>query len=459
MSQFDDIIKNELTFVRNYVRDLPFSLVIAFADSFNGNEDQIREKQRKIFDMYRLSLDKSILNLRIAIEREVKLIVKADGISIKQDGTIMLRTRGDTVLIGSIDQFGDNATEIENNIREWLLVTVTTGDQRLKFDNARIIDVEPLQGYRDVSNARRILNEYAIKPIDALLLGFGIKPCFETYRLYFARFASQFFYNGKPIHVIQLTNTDSGKSYFAVRMEFVDNWTHFTEFPSPAKLIFDGRTGIHGAVFTSRGIAIDEFDKLRKERFLDAYQSLNTGLENGIWRRGVQTISGISLEGYRYIPFLIFGNIIHGETPLSDIFTENSRTYLTNYLTNQIGINAESFVERFALIDIVLRKIPISKYLIRNDKGIIGVLKDSIIRGLISEIENKIKIRYLDTGEIEGRLQRHAEAIYHIYDALFDMEPEDTDFLIRSVTGELDIGNLFVTPAKEIDKIGEVISN
>lgn len=454
MSSIEEFIKHELVFVRNYIRDLPFSLAIAFADSFEGlSETDIKEKQKRIYEMYRLSLDKSALNLRLAINSEVKLIAKADGISIKQNGNVHLLTRGDTVLIGSIEQFGDTAEDVENNIREWLLLTVKKGNPKLKFDNAIITDVEPLQGFRDIQSARRLINEYDFNLLDLLLLGFGIKPCYETYRLYFPRFATQIFYDGRPIHIIQLTNTDSGKSYFSIRMEFVDNWTHFTEFPSPAKLIFDGRTGMHGAVFTARGIAIDEFDKLKKERFVEAYQSINTGLENGIWRRGVQTFTGISLEGYRYVPFLIFGNIVNGEAPLTNVFQENTREFMIRTLNDKTGMNSESFVERFALIDIIVRKIPISKYLIRNENGVVGVLKDSIIRGLISEAEQRLKVRYVDfEGKLEGRLQRHGEALYNIYEVLLGQSIEDINFLASAILGEIDFGNLLITPAKKFEK-------
>ncbi|MEM2261260.1 MAG: hypothetical protein QXK24_02285 [Ignisphaera sp.] len=461
MLSIDEFVNNELIFVRNYVRDLPLSLVIAFSDTFEGlDETKVKEKQSKIYEMYRLSLDKSALNLRLAINREVKMIVKADGISIKQDGEVNLRTRGDTILIGSIDQFGSTAEEIENNIREWLLITVSKGNPRLRFDNAYIRDVEPLQGYRDIATAKRLLDEYDFNILDLLLLGFGIKPCYDTYRLYFPRFATQLFYDGRPVHVIQLTNTDSGKSYFSIRMEFVDNWTHFTEFPSPAKLIFDGRTGLHGAVFTSRGIAIDEFDKLKKDRFTEAYQPLNTGLENGIWRRGVQTFAGISLEGYRYVPFLIFGNIVNGEQPISTIFNENTRKYITDKLSNLTGMNAESFVERFALVDIIIRKIPISKYLIRNEKGVVGVLKDSIIRGLITLAEQKLTTKYIDfDGKLEGRLQRHGEAMYNVLYTLTGYEVPDIPTFASAILGDIDFGNLLITPSLKFEKKAEISSS
>jgi len=433
--------KEELVYIRKYVRDLPHALLIAFSKEFEGkSEHEIKNIQKELLDMYILSTDSSLLNLEISLKGHAELIAKPESYIIDQNGRVVIYTRGETALIGGIEQFGKSRDEIENNLCDWMYLEVTKGNPKIKQPNARIEHVEPLQGFSNEEEARRLLKEYSLKPIEILLLGLGIKPTKETIRLFYPRFLPLFYYDGYPLHVIQLTNTDSGKSHYSVRLEFMLGWTHFTEFPSAAKLIFDGRQGTKGAVFTSQGVAIDEIDKLKKEKFEEAYQPLNTGLENGIWRRGVQSRQGVSLEGYRLIPFLLFGNIVKDETPLYDEFMSNSRQHILQMFESLIGYDPTSFVERFAICDVVPKKIPISKYLIRNEIGTVGILRDSTMRGLIKVIEEHIPMKYVDeSNRCIGRLRRHAEGVYNVTFALFDEHPdEDTTKLV--VMGDADIG-------------------
>ena len=64
----EEFMRNELLFVRKYIRDLPHSLLIAFAKEFDGlTETAVKEKQKELYEMYRLSTDSSILNLEISL--------------------------------------------------------------------------------------------------------------------------------------------------------------------------------------------------------------------------------------------------------------------------------------------------------------------------------------------------------------------------------------------------------
>ena len=321
-----------------------------------------------------------------------------------------------------------------------MYIEVTKGNPNMNIPNAKIAHVEPLQGFNNVEEAKRLLNEYDLLPIEVFLLGLGVRPCKDTLRLFYPRILPLFYYDGTPIHVIQLTNTDSGKSHYSVRLEFMLGWTHFTEFPSAAKLIYDGRQGTKGAVFTSNGIAIDEIDKLRKDRFEDCYQPLNTGLENGIWRRGIQTRQGIALEGYRFIPFLMFGNIAKGEQPLLAEFTGNPRVQIETMFDAMTGYDCHSLIERIAICDIVPKKIPISRYLMRNEDGVVGVLRDSVMRGLINYLEMNIPTQYVkESANCFGRLRRHAEAVFNVTKVLFERKP-DEDLVRMMIVGDIDIG-------------------
>ena len=85
-------------------------------------------------------------------------------------------------------------------------------------------------------------------------------------------------------------------------------------------------------------------------------------------------------------------------------------------------------------------KIPISKYLIRNDKGVVGVLRDSTMRGLISILEKSLPSYYVEDDEkCNGRLRRHAEAVFNVLTVLMTEQP-DVDIVKGVVVGEYDFG-------------------
>lgn len=432
LDEVERFVKNELVFIRKYEHELPDSLLSAFASEFEDmSEDDVKKRQSEIYEMYRLSTNHEALAIRLALNREAEVIMKAERYSIKTNGHVRLFTRGESVIDAHIDQFGKTPDEVEDNLKEWLYVVVDS-----KF---RAKEVYPLQGHSDIKRAKEILDEYTLCPAVVLLLGFGILPNRLTLRQYLPRFLSLFYYDGRPIHIIQITNTETGKSTFAARLEFLLNYTSFSEFPSPARLIYDGRTGAKGAVFTSNGVVIDEIDKLRKERFEDAYQTLNTGLENGIWRRGVQAKSGITMQGYRLIPFILFGNILKGENPLSDFVTSNARDEITAMLDKLTSLHTYSFVERFAICDITPARVNVSSYLAKNDRGIVGFMKDSVMRGLISHLQKKIEIKSIsDEISVRGRLERHCEAVYNVSKVLLNEYP-DVKTVEDVVKGDKDV--------------------
>lgn len=442
--------KNEMIFVRKFEKDIPHPLLVAFAKEFHGlSQTDVKMKQKELLRMYQLSTDADLLNLKLALSGEAEVILKPESYSISQDGKIAIFTKGGTMLTGSVELFGRNLDEIVAALRDWLYVVVTRGNPRINVPNAKIEYVEPLKGNVDFEDARRILKEYDFTPAELLLLGFGVVPTPRTLPLYLPRFLTLFYYDGRPIHVMQLTNTESGKSHYAVRLEFLCNWTHFSEFPSAAKLIYDGRANVKGAVFTSEGISIDEIDKLKKDKFEDCYQPLNTGLENGIWRRGVQTRSGIGLEGYRLIPFLFFGNIVQGETPLLAAYVNNPRDEVLAMLESMTGQNVYSFVERIAICDIVVDKVPITEYLIRNEDGVVGVLKDSTLRALIRIFQDRIEAKNVEPEkECTGRLRRHSEAVYNVLSMLLDRDV-GKDVAVDLVLGERTFRGLFIDESKE----------
>lgn len=441
-----NVLFENLVFYRQYIRELPKSLILSFkADT--------KEKQKEIYDLYKLSLDKNILNVHLAIEGETTLIFKPDAIITKQSGFVQLITRGGSVIKANLKQFGNTPEEILNNLKDWMMVTI---DRKYK-----IVDIEILAGHTNTETAKEILNE--LTPLEALIYGFGLYVTPETLRLFYPRILPLFAYDGKPIHVIQFTQPDSGKTEFAVRLETIFNFKHFTEFPSPAKLIADARTGSLGAVFTSKGITIDEFDKVNKQRFENAYDVFLTGLEQGVWRRGSQTMKAISLEGTANIPFLFFGNVLDEPNQTFE-YSQNSRHEAEIIIQRRLDFNLKPFLHRIAIVDVLKEYIPITRYLLQNKDGIVGVLPDSVIRGIIKLTYKNIKMKYVNENAlVQGRLRRHTEAVLNVTNALCNADVSE-DTISRIVAGETDIWELFdknkiKQDIKEEDEIREIEFN
>ena len=451
---FEDFVKKELVFIKNYVKDAPHSLFVAFKREFEGlSEDKVRDKQFELFELYLNSIDKNSLMTELSLEGRASLILKPSSFRIYSDGVVVITTRGGAKLVGEIELFGRNKREILNNIADWMYVEVTHSEQIIEEygkDACLIELVDPLKGYTNEDDAKRILDEYDLTPLEILIAGLGIKPTNETLRLFAPRILSLFSYQDRPIHIMQFTNVETGKTEFGTRLEFIFSWTFYSEFPSVAELIYDGRTGSAGAVFTSQGIVIDEMDKVSKSKFLESYQPLNTGLENGLWRRGVSS-HGRRLEVYRRVPFLVFGNCNQGNDVVDTRLYDNTRQISKEIIESAISrtrdddrmVNVYSFLDRFAICDVYSKYVPITEYLITNDHGAIGVLPDSIYRGLVAVIQQRIPTEYVESSEeCKGRKRRHAEAVYNVMRVLLDTDL-DVDIVRQVVAGNRDFGALF----------------
>jgi len=457
---YQDVIDEYLVSVKKYIKDIPHPLLVAFYGEFDGlNEDVVRARQQEIYNMYNISLSDESLAIELALHDEAEVIFKPENYSVFPDGRVILVTRGGSYLLTHVKELGKTREEIENILSNWIYAIVKRSKVKTKgfassITTARVVEFEPLTMNYEFDAAKKILNDYDLLPIEALLLANGIIPDGKTIRLFLPRFIPLLNYNGMPIHVMQLTNTDSGKSHFAARLEFAFNFTTFSEMPSAAKLIYDARNYTKGAVFTSEGIVIDEVDKIKKERFDEVYQPLNTGLENGIWRRGVQTSKGVRLEGYRLIPFLLFGNIIQGEDPLFK-YVKNPRRLVNDMFDNLARFSTYSFIERFAVVDVVYERIPITKYVVFKD-GVAGCMRDSVYRALVKTTQDEIRVKPTNPNvNVQGRLKRHTDALFNVVSALTGVEP-DEDVIAKIVLGELSIDALF-TKTDVGEEVKEVV--
>ncbi len=457
----DEVIEKELVYIKVFVRDAPLPLFIAFRKEFEGlKPEDVKQKQKELYELYVNSADKNALAMELAMHGEGALILKPAGVRVFSTGEVVITTKGGSKLVGDIRLFGESKKEIANNLRDWMYVEVKADkeiEEKYGRDACLITTVDPLKGYVDEDEAKRLLDEYSLTPAELLMCGLGIRPCDVTMRLFLPRLLPLFYYGDRPIHVMQLTNVESGKTEYGTRLEFLFTWTFYSEFPSVAELIYDGRTGSAGSVFTSNGIVIDEIDKVSKTRFVEAYQPLNTGLENGLWRRGV-SIHGRKLEVYRRIPFIVFGNVTQGDDVIDQRLYENSRATAKYVITEAIStggddrkVNVYSFIDRFAIVDVYPKYVPISDYVIMKD-GAVGVLPDSTMRGIVSVVQDAIKHEYVEpTDDCKGRRRAQLEAVYNVLKALID-EEVDLDVLREIVVGNRDFGALFETEVRKEER-------
>ncbi len=468
--EFIRFAERELAFVKNYIKDAPRSLFIAFRKEFEGLEpSKVREVQKNLYDMYLNNADRNHLALDIAYHGEAEIILKPASYKVEPDKTVIITTRGGSKLIGECSMFGENTKQVINNLSDWMYVIVRYDrsiEEEFGKNSYLIVEADTLHGKVDTDKAKEILNEYNLTPAEIIISGFGVKPDKVIHRLFLPRLLSMFYYLDNPLHVLQFTNVETGKTEFGTRLEFMMSYTFYSEFPSVAELIYDGRTGNVGSVFTSSGIVIDELDKVSKHRFVEAYQPLNTGLENGIWRRGV-SISGRRLEVYRRLPFLFFGNCTQGNDSLYDRLFDNQRQTAIQILNNALRqtdddytININSLFERIAICDVFPKYVPVSDYVILNEHHAVGVLPDPVMRGIIQIVQESIKDEYVEPDdECKGRMRRHAEAVYNVIYALTLNEYLDVEDVKSVVLGNKDFDYLLPPENGEkiVNKDGSVV--
>jgi len=292
------------------------------------------------------------------------------------------------------------------------------------------LKIPTLKTYKDI--AKEITEEIGV--YNALLIGLGIRPSLLTYFMYLARIIPLFkgFFSETdtipyaPIHTIQLTSPNTGKTHYAIRISDIANFEYLGgELPTPARLVYDARSMQYGIVALRDGMILDEFDKRASQimqQFTLDLRILLTGLEQCVWTRGSGTKSA-SIR--KCINTLVFGNVprtLRGNT---------TREQIINY----VGISGtDAFIDRYAIVDIWEGKYNITDYVIN------AVLPNSIMRGIIENVIEELKPEPLSI-EIKGsREPRHAMNIKSILKALnINLNDETIKALVTgSITFEIE---------------------
>lgn len=353
-----------------------------------------KEKMEKAYTMYRAGNVSDFSQAFFALRREGRIITKIINFRIDIDRNIIIaKLPIDFPLVIPLTLLKtDSPDKLIEELSRPLVVDCV---YRKGYLLARSIKF----GYQKTSSdiAKEILNDVGVS---TFLYAIGLQPEWKVFMLYLPRFMGLFKgYDVKrgetpflPINIMQFTPPASGKSSFATRIESAFNFEYLGgEFPSLTRLVGDARDGKVGIVALKDGIIFDEFEKVNyriRQEFTEIQRDLQSGMEQGIWKRGKGTYAPII---YKFVNFLIFGN--NDEL----IKTKNARAGL-QMLYQIDGFSA--FIDRFTVVDNVPEKVDILKVVTGY------VLPNHILRGLIDVLQNNMK-KVEPEIELESRYHRH----------------------------------------------------
>jgi len=353
-----------------------------------------KEKLRKVYNMYRAGNISDYAQAFFALNREGQMITKVLNFKIDPDKQIIIaRIPIDFPLVIPLDLVP--TAEPDMLLYELSKPMVVYAEYKRGYLLAKKIKF----GYQKTSEdiAREILQDVGIS---ALMYAIGLHPEWKLFMLYLPRFMglfkgfdvkkgdSPFF----PLHVMQFTPPASGKSTFATSVESAFNYEYLGgEFPSLARLVGDARSGQVGIVGIRDGVILDEFEKVNykvRQEFVEIQKDIQTGLEQGIWKRGKGSHAPII---YKFVNFIVFGN--------NDELIKMKNARLGLQMLYQVdGFSA--FVDRFCVVDNVPEKIDVMKHVTGY------VLPNHILRGLIEVLQKNMK-KVEPEIEVESRYYRH----------------------------------------------------
>lgn len=394
--------------------DVPVEVLIAFPKALN--DSSTREQIRK---MWLCGNNREYAQLAFLKSRNNEMIFRP--VSLKVDyikGVLYLRTPSRMRLILPAIRLKDIAEDIEDILSALSDYVYVQATRRRK--SIFIHKIRPLHGVTNVEKAREILETVDLTPLEILTIGMGYKWSKHVMRLMLPRFFAWLRgFDGRPIHVIQFTQPNSGKTTFGLRSETLFNFEYLNEVPTKARLIMDSRSGELGIVYLRDGIVFDEFDKwhISIVRVSQVYENLLTGMEQGKWVRGTTKAVAEAPDVRRWLPILFMGNL--GEMAE---FRQLRLDFVSTF-SSMLNVDVSPLCDRVSLIDVCTQEIPVTEYVTNK------VLPDSVIRGIVKVVQGNIK--ECDESSLKGRAKRHSNVILAALRALgFDPNPEDIDTLV-----------------------------
>jgi len=187
-----------------------------------------------------------------------------------------------------------------------VILTLSTYNKwylRVVANEVRVVKVERLLKEPAMDIAERILEE--VIPFEALVIGMGYKLSKDITWYLIPRLLPLIHHK---IHIFQMTNVESGKTFFATYLMRWFRWGYITAPPTEAGLWYDASKNAFGLAVISDGLVFDEIEKWPPEAVtkegINTY--LPTFLEQGLVVRPVSRRFPVNIE--RKIPTIWFGN-------------------------------------------------------------------------------------------------------------------------------------------------------
>jgi len=396
-----------------------------------------KEKLEKVYTMYKAGNISDFAQAFFALRKSGRIITKIINFRIDIDRNIIIaKIPIDYPLVIPLDLLKtDDPDSLINELSKPLVVSCV-------YKRGYLLANEIKFGYQKTSTdlAKEIYEDVSVS---SLLYAIGLHPEWKIFMLYLPRFMGLFkgfdVKRGEkpfmPIHIMQFTPPASGKSSFATRIESAFNFEYLGgEFPSLARLVGDARDGKVGIVALKDGVIFDEFEKVNykiRQEFTEIQRDLQTGMEQGIWKRGKGAYAPVI---YKFVNFIVFGN--NDEL----IKSKNARTGL-QMLYQIDGFSA--FVDRFTVIDNVPESVDILK-------AVTGyVLPNHILRGLVEYLQSNMK-RVEPNIQLESRYHRHLINVKSFLSTI-GLSVPDT-ILADIVTGYTSFSNIRPASVTEAEK-------
>jgi hypothetical protein len=242
--------------------------------------------------------------------------------------------------------------------------------------------------------ASKLLELYS--PLELIVRGMGYEGVHEVYRLLTPRIMA-LVVDELPLHVVQLTPPESGKTYFGVWAMKYAGWFYTTSPPTPAGMFYDARTGVYGFAIISNGIAFDEVDKWSPAyvQQTNILTYLPTFLENGVVVRPTSRLHGLGIVE-RMVNTVWLGNYSveweFEKDPAERIFVS-------------WGDQHGALIDRVTVVHVENRLIRISQYLTSK------VLPETLMYAILTLVKNTRVDINMFTSRLRGRQKRHSVAI------------------------------------------------
>jgi len=414
-------ISNEINKLLNYMikvdvpdGEVPLEVLIAFPKALE--DENFRERLRR---MWLIGNNREYAQLAFLKTRNNEMVFRPT--SIKVDfvrNVIVLKAPNRAKLLLSPAKLKDIGNDIEEVLMALSDYVWVSAYRRKK--TLIISKIKPLHGTINIEKAKEVLETVDLTPLEILCLGLGYKWNLNVFRLLYPRLMLWFKgFDGRPIHIAQFTQPNSGKTHFGLRSETLFNFEYLNEVPTKARLIMDSRSGELGIVYLRDGVIFDEFDKwhISVLRVMQVYENLLTGMEQGKWVRGTTKAVAEAPDIRRWLPIGFFGN-------LGDLaeYRQIRADFIKTY-TTLLNVDASPLCDRLALIDICTEEIPITEYV----SGY--VLPDSVLRGIVKLVQERCKPA--NESSLKGRANRHSNVITSLTRALgFDVKAEVIDTIV-----------------------------